>query len=37
MSHAEALQILGQLFGVYVSGFFLGYTITFVKQFLEKV
>lgn len=37
MSHAEALQILGQLFGVYVGGFFVAYVITSIKQFVEKI
>lgn len=37
MTESEALIVIGQLFGLYVVGWFTGHLFTFLKQLSEKI
>jgi len=37
MSHLEALQIIGGLFGCWIAGYSAGFIIKFIKQLSEKI
>jgi len=37
MSHADALQIIGGLFGCWIAGYSAGFIIKYIKQLSEHI